>query len=90
MASVWTCIENFLLSLAKHEVYGVTFIPQNIETVKEKLGIPDEFEIAAIVPIGYKADNAKILTQKIINIAERRHYEKWENNYANNVNKTTR
>jgi len=77
LASVWTCIENFLLSLAEHDVYGVTFIPQNIETIKEKLGIPDDLEIAAIIPIGYKADDAKILTQKTINVAERIHNEKW-------------
>lgn len=77
LASVWTCIENFLLSLAEHDVYGVTFIPQNIDTIKNKLDIPNELEIASIIPIGYKAVNAKILTQKTIKIAERIHNEKW-------------
>lgn len=77
LASVWACIENFLLSLAEHDVYGVTFIPQNIETIKEKFGIPDELEIASVIPIGYKDQNAKILKQKTINIAERKHFENW-------------
>jgi nitroreductase len=77
LASIWTCIENFLLSLAEHDVYGVTFIPQNIEILKVKLGIPDELEIASIIPIGYKANNAKILKQKTINIKEKIHLEKW-------------
>jgi len=77
LASIWTCIENFLLSLAEHDVYGVTFIPQNIEILKVKLGIPDELEIATLIPIGYKANNAKILKQKTINIEERIHIEKW-------------
>jgi len=77
LASIWTCIENFLLSLAEHNVYGVTFIPQNIELIKERLGIPNELEIASIIPIGYMADNAKALKQKNINIAERTHYERW-------------
>jgi nitroreductase len=77
IASVWTCIENFLLSLAEHNVYGVTFVPQNIEIIKEKLGIPDELEIASIIPIGYKADDTRILKQKTIDIAERKHYERW-------------
>lgn len=77
LASIWTCIENFLLSLAEHDVYGVTFIPQNIETIKNKFGIPKELEIASIIPIGYKSDNAKILAQKTINIAERIHNENW-------------
>jgi nitroreductase len=77
LASIWICIENFLLSLAEHDVYGVTFIPQNIEILKVKLGIPDELEIASIIPIGYKANNAKILKQKTINIKEKTHLEKW-------------
>lgn len=77
LASVWACIENFLLSLAEHDVYGVTFIPQNIETIKERLEIPDELEVAAIIPIGFKADDAKMLNQKTIDIATRIHIEKW-------------
>lgn len=77
LASIWTCIENFLLSLAEHNVYGVTFIPQNIDTIKIRLGIPEELEIAAIIPIGYRAENARILKQKTINISERIHKENW-------------
>lgn len=77
LASIWTCIENFLLSLAEHNIYGVTFIPINIETIKKNLGIPDELEIATLIPIGYMAHDAKILRQKTINISERKHYEKW-------------
>lgn len=77
LASVWACIENFLLSLAEHDVYGVTFIPQHAGNIKSKLGIPGELEIAAIIPIGYKAEGARILKQKDINISERIHREKW-------------
>lgn len=77
LASIWACIENFLLSLAEHNVYGVTFIPQNIDIIKQKMEIPAETEIAAIIPIGYKHDNARVLTQKTINISERIHYERW-------------
>jgi nitroreductase len=77
LASVWTCIENFLLSLAEHDVFGVTYIPQNIETVKEKLRIPDNLEIAAIIPIGYKDNSAKILKQKTIDISGRIHKDNW-------------
>jgi hypothetical protein len=77
LASVWTCIENFLLSLAEHDVYGVTYIPQQIELLKRKLNIPDELEIAAIVPIGYKADDAKTVKQKAIEIHERIHLNRW-------------
>jgi hypothetical protein len=66
-----------LLSLAEHDVFGVTYIPQNIEAIKAKLDIPDELEIASIIPIGYQANDAKILPQKNINIKDRIHFEKW-------------
>jgi nitroreductase len=77
LASVWACIENFLLSLAEHDIYGVTFIPQSIDIIKRKFEIPDELEIASVIPIGYKSDDAVILKQKRINISERIHHEKW-------------
>ena len=77
LASVWTCIENLLLCLAEHDVYGVTFIPQNTVKVKEKFKIPSTLEIAAVIPIGYKTSDAKILKQKTVNIEERIHFENW-------------
>jgi len=77
LASVWCCIENFLLSLAEHDVYGVTFIPQHIDKIKEKLNIPAELEVAAVIPIGYKTDDAIILKQKTITISERIHHNRW-------------
>ena len=77
LASVWACIENFLLSLAEHDVFGVTFIPQHSNVIKTKLGIPDELEIAAIIPVGYKVEGSGILKQKTVNIAERIHKERW-------------
>jgi nitroreductase len=77
LASVWACIENFLLSLAEHDVFGVTYIPQNIETIKERLGIPDKLEIAAIIPVGYKDNGAKTLKQKTIDISRRIHTDNW-------------
>ena len=77
LSSVWACIENFLLSLAEFDVYGVPYIPQHIENLKPLLGIPENLEIAALIPIGYKADDAKIVTQKIIDIRERIHFDKW-------------
>jgi nitroreductase len=77
LASVWAYIENLLLSLAEHDVFGVTYIPQNIETVKERLRIPDNLEVAAIVPIGYKSNNAKVLRQKTIDISGRIHTNNW-------------
>lgn len=77
LASVWTCIENLLLSLAEYDVFGVTYIPQNIESVKEKFNIPDNLEIAAIIPIGYMDHSAKIPKQRPIDIKAHIHNDTW-------------
>jgi hypothetical protein len=77
LASVWACIENLLLSLAEYDVFGATYIPQNIETIKERLRIPDNLEIATIIPIGYKDNSAKVLKQKTINIGGHIHIDNW-------------
>ena len=77
LASVWCCIENILLSLADSDVYGVTFIPQNTCAVKKVLHVPEELEVAAMIPLGYKAADAKIYPQKEVNLAERLHIDNW-------------
>lgn len=77
LASVWCCIENILLSLTDHEVYGVTFIPQNTSAVKQILNIPAELEVAAMIPFGYRATDAKIYPQKEVKLAERLHVDNW-------------
>ena len=77
LASVWCCIENILLSLSENQVFGVTFIPQNTSTVKKILNIPQELEVAAIIPFGYKDSNAKSIPQKVVQLESRLHISKW-------------
>jgi nitroreductase len=77
LSSVWCCIENVLLSLAEKDVFAVTFIPQNTPAVKKILNIPQELEVAAIIPFGYKAHDAKIPKQKEIRIEEKIHINNW-------------
>lgn len=77
LASVWCCIENFLLSLAENEIFGVTFIPQNTSKIKKILNIPQELEVAAIIPFGYKDPNAKIISQKEVRLESRLHINSW-------------
>jgi hypothetical protein len=74
---VWCCIENILLSLAEKNVFGVTFIPKNTQAVKEVLNIPQELEVAAIIPFGYKASDAKAIIQKEVLLEEKLHINKW-------------
>lgn len=77
LASVWCCIENILLSLAEDDIFGVTFIPQNTPAVKQVLGIPAEMEVAAFIPFGYKAANARMFPQKEVDLKERVHFDRW-------------
>ena len=77
LASVWCCIENILLSLAEHDVLGVTFIPKNTDKVKDILKVPNELEVAAIIPLGYKNKDSKIIKQKEIDLITRIHTNGW-------------
>lgn len=77
LASVWCCIENFLLSLAEDDLYGVTFIPQNTAAVKQILGVPKELEVAALIPFGYKSQTAKLPFQKEIHLEDKLHFNRW-------------
>jgi nitroreductase len=77
LASVWCCIENILLSLAEHDVFGVTFIPQNTPAVKKVLSIPPELEVAAIIPFGHRASDAALHPQKEVPLESRLHRDQW-------------
>ena len=77
LASVWCCIENILLSLAENDIFGVTFIPQDTLAVKKILNIPQELEVATIIPFGYKAHTAKIIHQKKVSLEEKIHINNW-------------
>lgn len=78
LASVWCCIENILLSMAENQVFGVTFIPKNTSEVKKILNIPQELEVAAIIPFGYKDFSAKVIPQKEVQLESRLHINNWQ------------
>ncbi len=77
LASVWCCIENILLAMAAEGLFGATYVPQDTEHLKEILNIPNEYEISAIIPIGYPAEKVKALKQKKINLEEKLHINRW-------------
>lgn len=55
-ASVWACIENILLAMAAEGLYDVTRIPHEITSLKKVLCTPEDYEVAAMIPIGYPED----------------------------------
>lgn len=75
-ASVWACIENILLAMAAEGLYGVTFIiPHETVPLKKMLGIPDDYEVTALIPIGYPQEY--FVKQKPVSLKEKIHYNKW-------------
>jgi nitroreductase len=55
LASVWMCIENIMLALAAEGLYGCTYTPYQDAGLKEYLGIPTGYRVAAVIPLGYAA-----------------------------------
>jgi 5,6-dimethylbenzimidazole synthase len=56
LASVWMCIENIMLALAAEGLFGCTYTPYESAGLKEFLGVPAGYEIAAVIPFGYPMD----------------------------------
>ncbi|MBN1468039.1 MAG: nitroreductase family protein [Fusobacteriaceae bacterium] len=77
LASVWCCIENILLGLAENNVFGVTFVSKNSNAIKEILNIPENLEVATLIPFGYKAEGSKEIRQKNIDVNSRIHINCW-------------
>ena len=53
LASAWMCVENIMLALAAEGLFGCTYTPYESRGLKEFLGIPAGYEIAAVIPFGY-------------------------------------
>lgn len=52
-AAIWMGIAYLLLSLAEDGVGGCTLVPDGSQEGKTLLGVPDDWEIATLLPIGY-------------------------------------
>lgn len=77
LAAAWCCVENILLSLAEDEVYATTMVPGNTPAVKEAMGVPQELEIAAVIPFGYRAPDANVIPPKEVTLASLLHTDRW-------------
>ena len=74
-ASVWACIENILLAMATEGLYGVTFMAHDTTPLKKMLGMPDDYEVATLIPIGYPKEY--FVKQKPVSLNEKMHYNRW-------------
>ena len=75
LASIWMCIENIMLAMAAEGLYGVTAVPRETSMLKRVLGVPEGYEVAVAIPIGYPMDYS--IKQKTVSIQEKLHYNKW-------------
>jgi nitroreductase len=75
-ASVWACIENILLAMAAEGLYGVTFMPHETTPLKKMLGIPDDYEVATMIPIGYPEEYH--VKQKPVSLKKKTRWNKWQ------------
>ena len=53
LASAWMCVENIMLALAAEGLFGCTYTPYESKGLKQLLGVPAGYEIAAVIPFGY-------------------------------------
>jgi len=75
LASVWTCIENILLAMAAEGLFGVTYIPHETSALKRILKVPEDYEVAALIPIGYPKPYQ--VKQKPTSLRDKIHKDKW-------------
>lgn len=78
-ASIWCCIENILLAATAEGILGVTRIPmtKELEHIKKVLNHPAEYTMPCYIALGYPKKDAQMPVQKIINVDDRLHINKW-------------
>ncbi len=77
LASVWMCIENVMLALAAEGLFGCTYTPYDGSGLKEFLGVPEGYEIAAVIPFGFpKKELKEQIPEKLDG---RLSIDRWEN-----------
>lgn len=71
--------KNILLAATNEGIYGVTRIPmkEEIEHIRKTINHPDNYVMPCYIALGYKSENAKLPIQKVINIEDRIHINRW-------------
>jgi nitroreductase len=77
-ASAWAAVENILLAMAAEGLYGVTMVPFKTGRLKQLLKIPDDYEVATFIPIGYP-DKEYRIQQIGVSSEDRIHIDEWQN-----------
>ncbi|MDK2951792.1 MAG: hypothetical protein PWQ77_1457 [Kosmotogales bacterium] len=75
--SIWMAIENLLLAAASFGIFGVTCVPRNTGELKKILQIPQNYEIACFLPIGYPAEDVYKPAQHVVKVEDHLMYGKF-------------
>jgi len=78
-ASIWCCVENMLLAATAEGLSGVTRIPfdSEIAHLKQALGVPEGYEIACYLALGYPLKDRPQLRQTPADARQKIHYNRW-------------
>jgi hypothetical protein len=60
--------------MAAEGLYGVTYIPHETSSLKKILDVPQDYEVAAMIPMGYPTDY--FVKQKTVSLREKIHCNK--------------
>jgi len=75
LASVWMCIANIMLALAADGLYGCTYTPYDAAGLKDALGVPSEYQVAAVIPFGIPRKACE--PQEPADLGMRLHVDTW-------------
>ena len=74
LSSAYACVENMLLAATS---FGIGSVPLTFRgnKIKELLELPDDFEIASVIPFGYPAESPEKPVRK--SVSEKLHIDKF-------------
>lgn len=78
-ASAWCSLENMLLTATAEGLGTVFHIPvsDEAEQIKRIVHAPEGYEFICLLTLGYPAENAFLPRQKVIEVEDRIHLNKW-------------
>jgi nitroreductase len=77
LASAWMCVENIMLALAAEGLFGCTYTPYDAEGLKKALRLPQDYQIAAVIPFGYPREEPGKANDE--DLEGRLHVDEWGN-----------
>lgn len=77
--ATWALIENMLLAATAEGLGSVVHVPvkKEPEAIREYLGVPEGYEVPALVILGYAAPDAELPAQVEATVENKAHWNRW-------------